>query len=304
MHSSSPLVSVIMNCYNSDRFLKEAIDTIYAQSYPNWEIIFWDNVSTDQSASIAKSYDSRTKYYCADETAPLGEARNLAMRKATGKYITFLDCDDLYMPEKLQAQVDLMEEGGYVFSYGSAIIIDEFGYEKKHAPAVYESGFIFANLLTRYEINMQSAMMDRSMLESKGLGFPVNFQFGPDYDLFMDIASQFPIGVIKKYIVKTRVLPDSLSRKTLHRVSEELKYTLDRLLDRDKQIAKKYSRPVKLAYAKLHFYRAVDFVSKNMFGEARKELKKVLLVRWEYATLYVLLFLPLRSEQLLRILRR
>ena len=293
-----------MNCYNCDRFLKDAIDTVYTQTYSNWEIIFWDNASTDQSKSIANSYDSRLKYHYATETTPLGEARNLAMQKATGKYIAFLDCDDLYLPDKLSKQVELMEKGNYVLSYGSAIIIDESGVEKKRAPAIYKSGFIFADLLSRYEINMQSVMMDRLFLEREGLSFPVHFQFGPDYDLFMDIASQFQVGVLKDYIVKTRVLSDSLSRKTLHRVSNELKYTLDRIIERDQNIKIKYSGPFKLAYAKLHFYSAVNLISKEKFREARKELQKIILIRWEYATLYFLLFLPLSSNYILRLLKR
>ena len=58
----TPLVSVIMNCLNCERYLKEAIDSVYDQSYNNWEIIFWDNQSTDKSAEIFKSYkDSRLK---------------------------------------------------------------------------------------------------------------------------------------------------------------------------------------------------------------------------------------------------
>jgi len=304
MQAKSPLVSVIMNCYNCDHFLKEAIDTVYAQSYSNWEIIFWDNASTDQSRSIAKSYDSRLKYYRASETSPLGEARNLAMKIATGKYIAFLDCDDLYMSNKLSQQVALMEKGSYVLSYGSAIIIDESGKEKRREPALYESGFIFSDLLSRYEINMQSVMVDRLLLEKEGLSFPTHFQFGPDYDLFMDIASQFKVGVLKGYIVKTRVLSDSLSRKTLHRVSKELKYTLDRIIERDQNIKNKYSEPLKLAYAKLHFYTAVNLISKDKFKEARKELQKIILIRWEYATLYFLLFLPLSSNYVLRLLKR
>ena len=79
--SQTPLVSIIMNCYNGAKFLEEAIDSIYTQTYSNWEIVFWDNASTDDSASIAKSYDDRLKYHLALETTPLGEARDLALKK-------------------------------------------------------------------------------------------------------------------------------------------------------------------------------------------------------------------------------
>ena len=65
---STPLISVIMNCYNGEAFLKNAIDSVYAQTYKNWEIIFWDNASTDTSADIALSYDERLKYFKDVET--------------------------------------------------------------------------------------------------------------------------------------------------------------------------------------------------------------------------------------------
>ena len=102
MVNEEPLVSIIMNCYNSDRFLNEAIDSVYSQTYQNWEIIFWDNASTDTSAIIAKSYDERVKYHFESKTTSLGKARNLAVKKASGKYIAFLDCDDLWLPQKRQ----------------------------------------------------------------------------------------------------------------------------------------------------------------------------------------------------------
>ena len=89
-----PLVSIIMNCFNGEEFLCEAIDSVYAQSYTNWEIIFWDNASTDQTASIAKSYDKKLKYFRTSKTTSLGEARVAATKKARGKYLAFLDVDD------------------------------------------------------------------------------------------------------------------------------------------------------------------------------------------------------------------
>ena len=94
-----PLVSIIMNCHNGERFLKEAITSVYDQTYSNWEIIFWDNFSSDKSAEIAMSYDERVKYFFNQNKTSLGEARNLAMNKASGKYVCFLDCDDMYFYE-------------------------------------------------------------------------------------------------------------------------------------------------------------------------------------------------------------
>ena len=85
-----PLVSVIMNCYNGSSYLGKAIDSVYAQTFSNWEIIFWDNASTDESGTIARSYDERLKYFRTEKNSPLGEARNSALSKVSGKYIGFL----------------------------------------------------------------------------------------------------------------------------------------------------------------------------------------------------------------------
>ena len=102
------LVSVIMNCYNGEKYLREAIDSVYSQTYKDWEIIFWDNASTDRSAEIAKSYNSKLKYFRGEKTIPLGAARNKALEKCSGDYVAFLDCDDLWMEDRLKKQMELM----------------------------------------------------------------------------------------------------------------------------------------------------------------------------------------------------
>ena len=86
-----PLVSVVMNCYNGEKYLKEAIESVYAQTYRNWEIIFWDNASTDNSKRIAKSFDSKLHYFLGERTITLGAARNKALSKCNGDYIAFLE---------------------------------------------------------------------------------------------------------------------------------------------------------------------------------------------------------------------
>jgi len=227
---ASPVVSIVMNCYNSDRYLREAIDSVYAQSFEDWELVFWDNASTDTSAEIAQSYDDRVQYFLADSTTPLGEARNLALKQTRGKYIAFLDCDDLYLPDKLEKQVALMDQGGYALSYGSAITIGEAGDEIRRTVVSNQSGDVFSELLKHYEINMQSVMIKREILVSDGLGFEESMKYCPDYNLFMEIASRYSVGVIKDHVVKYRVVSDSLSRQTVDIAPSEIRFSLDRIL--------------------------------------------------------------------------
>ena len=86
-----PEVSVIMNCLNGERYLKEAVDSVFAQSFQDWEIIFWDNASTDSSPEIAQTYGDRVRYFRSDVTYSLGKERNLAISRASGEYMALLD---------------------------------------------------------------------------------------------------------------------------------------------------------------------------------------------------------------------
>ena len=107
--TASPRFSVIMNAYNGARFLKQALDSLLAQTCADWELIFWDDRSEDQSAAIFERYrDPRFRYFRAAERTGLGEARNQAVRHATGEWLAFLDQDDLWLPEKLAKQVLIM----------------------------------------------------------------------------------------------------------------------------------------------------------------------------------------------------
>ena len=104
--NENPLVSVIINCHNGEKFLKNCIKSVLNQSYRNFEIIFWDNRSTDNSYKIAKSFkDKRIKIYKSKKFFKLYKSRNLAVEKCSGKYITFLDTDDLLLKSKIKDQV-------------------------------------------------------------------------------------------------------------------------------------------------------------------------------------------------------
>ena len=95
--NNQPLVSIIMNCYNGEVYLKKSIESVLSQTYENWELIFWDNKSEDKSAKIFKSYnEKRFKYYYASQHTILYEARNEAIKRSSGEFIAFLDTDDFW----------------------------------------------------------------------------------------------------------------------------------------------------------------------------------------------------------------
>ena len=116
---NEPLVSVIINCYNGEKYLKKSIESVLSQKYKNWELIFWDNQSTDNSKEIFYSFnDNRLKYFKSKKYLKLYEARNEAIKVCSGEFISFLDSDDWWTPDKLKEQVPYFENPkvGLVYS--------------------------------------------------------------------------------------------------------------------------------------------------------------------------------------------
>lgn len=107
MKNINPLLSVIINCHNGEKYLKESILSVINQNYSNWELIFWDNASTDKSSKIFKSFkDNRLKYFKSKKFLNLYQARNEAVKVSKGKYISFLDSDDKWLVNKIEEQIN------------------------------------------------------------------------------------------------------------------------------------------------------------------------------------------------------
>ncbi len=123
----SELVSIIMPSYNTARFIKETVDSVLAQSYTNWELIIVDDCSTDNTDDVVAQFsgDSRIKYIKNNKNSGAAESRNRALREAKGKWIAFLDSDDLWASDKLEKQIAFMKDNGYHFSYTAYTEIDE-----------------------------------------------------------------------------------------------------------------------------------------------------------------------------------
>ena len=278
-----------MNCYNSQTYLQEAIDSIITQTYSDWELLFWDNQSTDNSAEIVQSYnDPRIKYYYAPEHTPLGKARNLVLKKITGNFVAFLDCDDIWLPKKLQLQLDLMQRSNLKMCYGGVIYIDENSEEKSRFLPDAHTGNVFRQLLKRYEVNMQSVMLRNDF----DIHFDDTMQFSPDFDLFMKTAARYPVGVIHDYLVKYRELSDSLTSKKIDRWGIEYEQTLNDIFTAQPELSSRYPTEYQLAYAKVAYYKARYSISRGNMHEARELLAPYRSASLTYALLYALTFFP------------
>ena len=121
-----PLVSVVINCFNGEKYLEECLSSIINQTYDNWEVIFWDNQSRDNSKKIFEKFnDKRFKYYLSPRHTFLYEARDLAIKESKGDFIAFCDVDDFWSKEKLECLIPLFRDKNIVVVLsGSGVGID------------------------------------------------------------------------------------------------------------------------------------------------------------------------------------
>ena len=132
-------MSIIMPAYKCGRFIKKSIISVQKQTYCNWELIVVDDCSGDETIDVIlemKKKDARISVYKNVSNSGAAIARNMALRKAQGRWIAFLDGDDLWEPSKLEKQLAFMEKNGYAFSYHDYIEIDEYDREL----GIYVSG--------------------------------------------------------------------------------------------------------------------------------------------------------------------
>ena len=244
-----PLVSIIMNCYNGSRFLREAIDSVYAQTYQNWEIIFWeDNASKDNSEKIAKSYGHKLRYFRSDVSLPLYGSRNLAVQKARGKYIAILDCDDLWLPTKLEEQIALFErDDGLGLVYSDAFIFNEKGKQKRkseiHKPY---RGNIFSELLLCNFINTQTVVIRREAFDSMDHWFDGRLIMAGDYDAYLRISYRWKVDYVDKPLASYRVHGNSKSwRDGRKLLSSELDLVIENLKQNVCEFEDKYPEGVR-----------------------------------------------------------
>ncbi len=304
MTKNKPLVSVLMNCHNCARFLKLAIDSVYCQTYDNWEIIFLDNASTDGSDIIAKSYCKKLKYYRSEEKTPLGKARNKALKKAKGKYLAFLDCDDIFLPGKLRKQVHIMQSGGFGMCYGSAYHIDKNGGVTGRRKVLDREGELFGKLLINYDINMQTVMIKANLIKKFNLNFDQKLEFSPDYDLFMEIAAIGNIVSLGEYLSKYRLHCDSLTQKSQHLICKEGLHTLDRLKEKHKNIFEKYKLLFKYARSTFKIQEAIAYLQDNNALHAKRVLLGQFPINFKVLILLFLLYLKISPRLILILIGR
>jgi glycosyltransferase involved in cell wall biosynthesis len=206
------MVSVITPVYNSEEFLSETIESVIAQTYRNWEMIIVDDCSADHSPEIANRYaqaDERIRVTSLSSNSGPAVARNRAIEMAKGRYIAFLDSDDLWEPDKLEKQIAFMKENSYAITYSYYGIMDESGNEVDQF-VTPPSKIAYKDLLTTNYIGCLTAVYDSHIL---GKVYMPNILKRQDYGLWLRILKDVDYAYgIKEPLATYRIRKNSVSR--------------------------------------------------------------------------------------------
>jgi glycosyltransferase involved in cell wall biosynthesis len=208
-----PRVSIIIPTHNRKAFVLEAVDSVHAQTFEDYEVIVVDDGSTDDTGEALKPFGDSLRYLY-QENQGVSAARNGGLAHAHGEFIAFLDSDDLWLPKKLAIQIAFMDQHPEAqICYTDEIWIrrgKRVNPKKRHAKY---SGEIYPYCLPLCIISPSSALMRRALFAQVGI-FDPGLPVCEDYDLWLRVAASFPIFFIaERLIVKRGGHPDQLSRQ-------------------------------------------------------------------------------------------
>ena len=270
MQFKKPLVSIIINCLNGEKYLKQALRSVLNQTYKNWEIIFWDNCSTDNSSKITKSFkNKKIKYYKAKKISKLYEARNLAIKKAKGKYVSFLDVDDFWFPKKLEKQINLFNKNKKLtLVYTNQYLLKEKTKKKSiYSKKILPSGLITQEILDNYKIGILTTLIKREYFNKNS--FNNKREIIGDFEFFVNLSTNKFIGCIQEPMACFRIHEKNISRNKITLFIKELENWLKK--NKDKKMKKYDLSRVRL---QIQILKTKNYIFKNKRIRAFLEIFK------------------------------
>lgn len=216
-------ISVIVNSHNGAKYIENCLNSILQQTYQNFEIIFWDNCSSDETEKIIKKIsDNRIRYFKSKKFNSLAISRNLATKEAKGEYIAFLDVDDLWMPNKLMKQIYLMiTEQSLVSVTNYYVTLGKFGI--RYFPQKNSKKFEI-NINKTYKVAFSSLMIHKSVAER--FKFNKNFEIIGDFHFIINLSKFYKISFLNENLVNYYLHSLSYSQKNYEKHALEIKYFL------------------------------------------------------------------------------
>ena len=267
-----PLVSIITPVYNGEQYLSEAIESALAQTYKYFELLIVNDGSTDNSASIIKPFlkDSRV-IYIEQKNAGVAAARNTAIKQARGKYIGFLDQDDLWLSNKLEVQIVSLEQNESVALVHSKLdCIDMQSNKIDYDWDTEVSGYCFDTIFKKNRIAVLTVLIRKTIIDEIGL-FNEQLSGTDDYEMWLRVTLKYPISYIDQSLAFYRFHDNNISKNSFKMTILELK-TINTILSDHSEALNQITRPnVKTRLYELH-HQLGDWFSWHAqdFHQARK----------------------------------
>jgi len=216
------MISIVMAAKNYAKFLPQAVESAFAQTHADWELIIIDDGSTDATPEVVKPYlaDPRVKYVRSDYLGQ-SRAKNLGARLSKGEFLAYLDADDAWEPTKLEKQLKLFDrpEVGVVFS--GRKLIDEAGKITGTPPANFPRGKVLEAIFTQNFVCFSTVILRREVFDYVG-GFDPGIDLAIDYDLWLRVAKHYEFDYVPEPLVLYRTGHGNLSQKLSDRVATAL----------------------------------------------------------------------------------
>lgn len=212
---NQPLVSIIMPCYNMERFIAYTIESVQRQTYPHWELLIVDDASTDGTVDIIQTYcaqDDKIQLTVKPKHCGIADSRNQCIKMAKGRYLAFLDSDDMWYPEKLDFQIRFMMERNIGFSYSSYDCIDETG-NPLHKTVNAAGNLTYETYMKNTIIGCSTVMLDKTIV---GEVVVPNFRTSEDTATWLNILKKgFLAYAIEQPLTSYRIRRKSASSNKL-----------------------------------------------------------------------------------------
>ena len=292
---SNNLVSIIMNCLNSEKYIRKSIQSVLEQSYENWELIIWDNLSKDNTKKIINEfYDNRIKYFCSEQYLSLGGARNEALKKSSGKYITFLDSDDIWLPNKLDLQVSFIDENPtYKFIYSNFHIINEKGKRvTKLNLGKCPSGNILTNILRNNSPGLLTILFESSFIKLENNLFDNNLELVEEFEFFTRILAEYKAFYINIPLAEYRVHSSMTSKLKYSSYPNEIEYVIRKLRNKFDNSNLEITAAINFLEYKNFYYKANLLMKNKNRKMASRLLFKIKFKSISFLFLYTLSLFP------------
>lgn len=230
MTQKNPLISILVNCYNSEKFLKDCLNSLINQTYENIEIIVWDNASSDKTAQIVSEFnDPRICYYLSNIHRNLVESRITAWSKINGEYVAIMDSDDLSYIDRLKIQLDIINKSKNIAVVGGGVeYINDLGDTISYKKFSVSNKKLKNEIFYKFPMNNSALFFDKKKIDNVG-GYSNQYVFINDYELLFRLSKKYDIVNTDVIVSKNRIHKENLSNKNFLSMQNELLFFLNKI---------------------------------------------------------------------------